>query len=46
VDGGSGSSRPWRGSFGVDMAGEVLLPGAGARLTPTSFEDWLAAGAS
>ena len=36
----------WRGSFGVDMAGEVLLPGAGARLTPTSFEDWLAAGAS
>ncbi len=36
----------WRGTFGVDMAGEVLLPGEGARLTPTSFEDWLATGAS
>jgi uncharacterized protein YbjT (DUF2867 family) len=35
----------WRGVFGLDMAGEVLLPGEGARLTPTSFEDWLAAGA-
>jgi hypothetical protein len=27
------------------MAGEVLLPGEGARLTPTTFADWLAAGA-
>jgi len=27
------------------MAGEVLLPGEGARLAPTAFEDWLAAGA-
>jgi len=27
------------------MAGEVLLPGDGARLAPTSFDDWLAAGA-
>jgi uncharacterized protein YbjT (DUF2867 family) len=35
----------WRGVFGPDMAGEVLLPGEGARLTPTTFEDWLAAGA-
>jgi uncharacterized protein YbjT (DUF2867 family) len=35
----------WRGPFGVHMAGEVLLPGEGARLTPTTFADWLAAGA-
>jgi uncharacterized protein YbjT (DUF2867 family) len=35
----------WRGAFGLDMAGEVLLPGETARLTPTSFSDWLAAGA-
>jgi uncharacterized protein YbjT (DUF2867 family) len=35
----------WRGIFGTDMAGEVLLPGPGARLTPTTFDDWLAAGA-
>jgi len=35
----------WRGTFGPDMAGEVLLPGDGARLGPTTFEDWLAAGA-
>ena len=35
----------WRGIFGTDMAGEVLLPGPGARLTPTTFGDWLAAGA-
>ncbi len=35
----------WRGVFGLDMAGEALLPGEGARLTPTTFEDWLAAGA-
>jgi uncharacterized protein YbjT (DUF2867 family) len=35
----------WRGIYGLDMAGEVLLPGEGARLTPTTFEDWLAAGA-
>ena len=36
----------WRGTFGVDMAGEILLPGEDARLTPTSFEDWLATDAS
>ena len=35
----------WRGSFGTDMAGEALLPGDDARLGPTTFEDWLAAGA-
>jgi uncharacterized protein YbjT (DUF2867 family) len=35
----------WRGVFGLDMAGEILLPGEGARLAPTTFEDWLAAGA-
>jgi len=33
----------WRdGPFGVEMAGEVLLPGPGARLTPTTFDAWLA----
>ena len=32
----------WRGvPYGVEMAGEVLLPGRGARLMPTSFDDWL-----
>jgi uncharacterized protein YbjT (DUF2867 family) len=35
----------WRGNFGTDLAGEALLPGAGARLGPTTFDDWLAAGA-
>lgn len=35
----------WRGIFSPEMAGEVLLPGEGARLTSTTFEDWLAAGA-
>ena len=35
----------WRGTFGTDMAGEVLLPGDGARLGTTTFDDWLAAGA-
>jgi uncharacterized protein YbjT (DUF2867 family) len=35
----------WRGSFGLDMAGEVLLPGEDARLMPGTFADWLAAGA-
>jgi uncharacterized protein YbjT (DUF2867 family) len=34
----------WRGTFGTDMAGEVLLPGPDARLAPTTFDDWLAAG--
>ncbi|ULE32807.1 SDR family oxidoreductase [Mycobacterium sp. IDR2000157661] len=35
----------WAGVFGVTMAGNVLLPGANARITPTTFEAWLAAGA-
>jgi hypothetical protein len=36
---------PVRWSIGPDMAGEVLLPGDGARLGPTTFDDWLAGGA-
>lgn len=32
----------WDGMFGVSMAGNVLLPGKDARITPTTFEDWLA----
>jgi hypothetical protein len=35
----------WRAFFGPDMAGEVLLPGADARLGTVTFADWLAAGA-
>jgi alkyl hydroperoxide reductase subunit D len=27
----------------VEMAGDVLLPGDGARIAPTTFETWLAA---
>jgi uncharacterized protein YbjT (DUF2867 family) len=35
----------WRDSpFGVSMAGEVLLPGPGARIGGTSFTAWLARG--
>jgi uncharacterized protein YbjT (DUF2867 family) len=34
------------GVFGVEMAGEVLLPGPDARLAPTTFEDWLAGATS
>lgn len=33
----------WRGPLGVEMAGEVLLPGPGAQIAPTTFETWLAA---
>jgi uncharacterized protein YbjT (DUF2867 family) len=32
----------WSGVFGLDMAGDVLLPGPGARIAPTTFDDWLA----
>ena len=32
----------WRGPFGVEMAGEVLLPGPDAVVAPTTFEQWLA----
>ena len=32
----------WRnGPFGVEAAGEVLLPGPEARFAPTTFDDWL-----
>ncbi|MDG4786458.1 NAD(P)H-binding protein [Micromonospora sp. WMMD1102] len=32
----------WSGLFGPAMAGTVLLPGEGARITPTTFDEWLA----
>jgi uncharacterized protein YbjT (DUF2867 family) len=32
----------WSGALGLDMAGEVLLPAPGARIAPTTFDDWLA----
>jgi hypothetical protein len=28
--------------FGPAMAGNVLLPGEGARIAPTTFDEWLA----
>ena len=31
------------GPFGTDMAGDVLLPGPGARTTATDLDGWLAA---
>lgn len=31
----------WSGLFGSEMAGDVLLPGSGARIMPTTFEEWL-----
>jgi uncharacterized protein YbjT (DUF2867 family) len=34
----------WSGVFGESMAGNVMLPGENARIAPTTFEDWLAAG--
>lgn len=36
----------WRGTLGLSMAGEVLLPGPDARLGHTTFDEWLAAGAT
>ena len=36
----------WSGLFGTSMAGDVLLPGERARLAPTTFDEWLAAGAA
>lgn len=36
----------WSGLFGPSMAGDVLLPGARARLAATTFDEWLAAGAA
>lgn len=35
----------WRGPFDISMAGEVLLPGPDARIAPTTFDEWIAAGA-
>lgn len=32
----------WSSVLGVEMAGDVLLPGEGARIAPTTFEEWLA----
>jgi uncharacterized protein YbjT (DUF2867 family) len=31
----------WSGIIGLDMAGDVLLPEPGARIAPTTFDDWL-----
>jgi uncharacterized protein YbjT (DUF2867 family) len=31
----------WAAPYGVEMAGDALLPGAGARIAPTTFDDWL-----
>jgi uncharacterized protein YbjT (DUF2867 family) len=31
----------WRGRYGMEVAGEVLLPGPAARIAPTTFDDWL-----
>ncbi|WP_267286682.1 hypothetical protein [Kitasatospora acidiphila] len=34
--------RPtWDGPFGLAAAGNVLLPGEGARIAPTTFDEWL-----
>ncbi|WP_433428619.1 hypothetical protein [Nonomuraea sp. CA-141351] len=30
----------WSGLFGTGMAGDVLLPGEGARIAPTTFDEW------
>ncbi|MEU7020801.1 NAD(P)H-binding protein [Streptomyces sp. NPDC046203] len=32
----------WSSLFGAEMAGDVLLPGEGARIAPTTFDEWLA----
>ncbi|MET8381928.1 NAD(P)H-binding protein [Streptosporangium canum] len=32
----------WSAGFGLAMAGNVLLPGEGARIAPTTFDEWLA----
>ena len=32
----------WGGRFGIELAGEVLLPGPDAQIAPTTFETWLA----
>jgi uncharacterized protein YbjT (DUF2867 family) len=35
----------WHGPFGVEAAGDVLLPGPDARLAETTFDAWLAGAA-
>jgi uncharacterized protein YbjT (DUF2867 family) len=35
----------WSGPVDESMAGNVLQPGENARIAPTTFDDWLAAGA-
>ncbi|MQA08143.1 MAG: NAD(P)H-binding protein [Pseudonocardiaceae bacterium] len=32
----------WAAMFGPSMAGDVLMPGEGARIAPTTFDEWLA----
>jgi uncharacterized protein YbjT (DUF2867 family) len=32
----------WSALFGPEMAGDVLLPRPGARIAPTTFDEWLA----
>ncbi|MFB7756117.1 SDR family oxidoreductase [Streptomyces sp. NPDC056121] len=32
----------WSSILGPEMAGNVLLPGEGARIAPTTFDEWLA----
>ncbi|KWX21395.1 NmrA family transcriptional regulator [Mycolicibacterium wolinskyi] len=32
----------WSAVFGLDMSGNALLPGDGARIAPTTFDEWLA----
>jgi uncharacterized protein YbjT (DUF2867 family) len=34
----------WRGVFGAELSGEAMLPSDDARLTATTFDEWLAAG--
>jgi len=32
----------WAGVFGTEWSGNVMLPSEGARIAPTTFDDWLA----
>ncbi len=31
----------WSSLLGLEWAGDVLLPGEGARIAPTTFDEWL-----
>ncbi|HEY6805400.1 MAG TPA: SDR family oxidoreductase [Pyrinomonadaceae bacterium] len=31
----------WEGLFGVEAAGDIMLPDADARIAPTTFDEWL-----